>query len=141
MTTSRLALILAVTSAAAWTAKAVAIALAGGLGKSPAEGPLFFLGLVAFVAGAITVALALTARRTRGQRLVLVLAVLACVAAPMAVVGVAATALQPPRPGWVWGEVNLWAGAVTLLVVAVVTWRTRQQPVPMSDSRESVSVT
>lgn len=139
MITARLALVLAVTCTVAWTAKAVAIATAGGLGKSPAESPLFLLGFAFFVAGAITVALALTTRRRRGQRLVLMVAVLASVAAPMAVVGVAAAALQPPHPGWVWGEVNLWAGAVTLQVVALAS-HARRQPVPMSDSRESVSV-
>ena len=49
MSASRLAVLAAIASVVAWRLKAVAIAIAGGLDKSPLESPLFVLGLVAIV--------------------------------------------------------------------------------------------
>ena len=115
MSTSRIAWIGALGSVIGWGAKAVAIGIAGGLGKSPAEGPLFAVGLLSALVGAGALGAALAhARPTWQRRLaavggVVVLMLIAAVCAALA------AALQPDDAGWVWGEVNLWVGALVLL--------------------------
>ena len=46
--------IAAVAAALLWATKAVVIGIAGGLGESPLESPLFGLGLLAFVVGVVS---------------------------------------------------------------------------------------
>ena len=60
MNSSRIALVAAVAAAASWTLKAVAIGTAGGLDKSPLEGPLFFAGCSCFVVASVALGVAIT---------------------------------------------------------------------------------
>ncbi len=53
MNLTRSAYVAALATVALWTAKAIAIAVAGGLGKSPLESPLFLLGLLACVVATV----------------------------------------------------------------------------------------
>ena len=121
MNSSRIAFIAAVTAVVQLgTLKAVAIGTAGGLGRSPFEGPLFFAGLISFVVASVAVGVALTRGRPRVGPVVT-----GVVVAP--VVGIGFTmaidtlvgALQPASPlrHWVWTEVNLWAVALAVLAL------------------------
>ena len=65
MTSRRIALWASIAAATFWTAKSIAIGLAGGLDKSPLEAPLFFLGLISFVVAVVALGVALTAGPTR----------------------------------------------------------------------------
>ena len=121
MTSRRIALIAAATAALAWTVKSVAIGLAGGLGKSPIEAPMFFVGLMSFVVAAVSLGVALTVGRPTWFR----------VAAGFGgfLVGFAFTMLVDAAvetfyaPGverhWVWTEFNLWVAAAVGLALAV----------------------
>lgn len=122
MTTStRIALIAAVVAASGWTAKSIAIGLAGGNDLSPLEGPLFLVGLIALLVAAASLGVALT----RDQPLWLRAAAglvgpLLGFAAAMAIdslVGV----IRGPSEGrhWVWVELNLWVIGLATLVLAV----------------------
>lgn len=121
--TARLAVGLASLSAAGWAAKAVAIGTAGGLDLSPAEGPLFFLGLGANVAAVACLLLVLARHRPRGQRVLVALSALPLVFALGLVTRGVVWLFEPPDPHWVWAELNLWVVAVALLCVAVVVHR------------------
>jgi hypothetical protein len=127
MTSHRLALWAAAVAVVVWALKAIAIAVAGGLGKSPFEDVLFFGGLLALVVAVVSVGVA----AARGARLwVRVLAAVgACVASMIAslVANLAVAAVRGPEEGasWVWGELNLWALALLALVVAVTVHRAR----------------
>lgn len=125
MTITRLALVLSLATTLAWTAKALAIAAAGGLGRSPIEGPLFLLGLGLAVVAAVVTGLALSSGRRPLVRTLAVVAVVAVVSVLGTVAQLAAQALQPARPGWVWGEVNLWVVALALLVLSLLAVRRR----------------
>lgn len=128
MTSRRIALIAALAAATAWTAKSVAIGVAGGLDKSPLEGPLFLLGLLCFVVAAVALGVGLTAGRALWQR----------VGAGIGgfVVGFALTMLVDATVGafhgagverhWVWSEFNLWVAAVVCLGLAVALNRSRR---------------
>jgi hypothetical protein len=119
MNLNRLAVTASVVTTVLWTAKAIAIGIAGGLGRSPAEGPLFFLGFLAFIAATVLTGMALARRRTRaGYALAAVVAVVVAVVYG-ALEGALISALQPRHPGWVWGELNLWVLMSTVLAVAV----------------------
>lgn len=121
--TARLALGLATLSAAAWTAKAVAIGIAGGLGLSPAEGPLFFLGLATNVAAVACLLLVAARHRSRARRVLAALSAVPLVLLLGLLTRTAVWLVEPPTPGWVWAELNLWVVAVALLGVAVVVHR------------------
>lgn len=124
MNSSRIALLAALAAVVCWTLKAVAIGVAGGLDKSPFEGPLFLAGLVCFVGAAAALGVALTRGRPGWLR-----AVTGVVVAP--VVGIGFTlvidalvgAMQPASPlrHWVWSEVNLWVIAIAVLGLAMGT--------------------
>lgn len=118
MDLNRRALVASFTTVVLWTAKAVAIAVAGGLGRSPAEGPLFLLGLLACVVAAALTGMAVARRRTAGGHVLA--AVLGVVGFSVygAVEGAVLAAVQPTHPGWVWGELNLWVLMLTVLAVA-----------------------
>lgn len=118
MNLTRLALVTSGLTCVLWTAKAISIAIAGGLGKTPAEGPLFLLGLLACVLAAAVTGMALADRRTTaGQGLAAVGGIAAAVVYG-ALEGSLISAIQPDHPGWVWGEVNLWILMLTILGVA-----------------------
>jgi hypothetical protein len=127
MSASLLAWYAALTAAAAWAAKAVAIGLAGGLDRSALEGPLFLLGLLAALVGAGALGAALADGRGMPQRAAVVVVAVVAVTFLAAVTAAIFAALAPSDPGWVWSELNLWVIATLLVVAAAVV---RRQPVP-----------
>jgi hypothetical protein len=131
MNSRTVALWAAVAAATAWTAKSVSISVAGGLDRSPLEGPLFFLGLACFVVAVVALGIALTAGLATWVR---VAAGVGAFAVGFALTLAVDTAVQAFRaPGverhWVWSEVNLWVVAVVALTVAVALRRDRLRPV------------
>ena len=125
MTASRLAVLAAAASVAAWGLKAVAIGVAGGLDQSPLEGPLYLLGLVSIV-----VAFAALGVAVAGDRAVIVTIIGAVVGvlvgfALSMLASVAATAIIPDSAGWVQAEAGLWFSALLALGVTAY-WRTRR---------------
>ena len=127
MNSTRLALGATLATTFFWTAKAVAIGIAGGLNRSPLESPLFLLGLVCCIVAAAATGVAVAHRQTVLGRTLsaaggIVAGALVAVAANAVVAAVA-----PPSPGWVWGEVNLWAMALILLTVNLVLLPRRSQ--------------
>lgn len=126
MTSRRIALWAAVAAAAAWTAKSLAIGLAGGLGKSPLESPLFFAGLVSFVVAVVALGIALAPGV--GTRLRVLAGVGAFVAGLLLTISVDATVGAFHANGverhWVWTEFNLWVSALVALTTAVALHRT-----------------
>lgn len=121
--TVRAALVSAGLAVPLWAAKSVAIGLAGGLDRSPAEGPLYLAGLACFLVAAVSLGLALTRRRHVAVR------VAAAVLGPgvgfalAMVIDTALGGIRPAHPSWVWGEVNLWVTAALALVLAVLLAR------------------
>jgi hypothetical protein len=100
-----------------WSAKSIAIALAGGLGRSPAEDALFFGGLLSCIVAVSALALALTAGKSLLQRLGAVVVGIVAGSALSFAVG-AVVELVVPSDHWVWGELNLWVLAVVVFVLA-----------------------
>ncbi len=127
MKSRHIALVAAVAAASTWTAKAVAIGIAGGLGKSALEGPFFFAGLVFFVVAVVALGVAVTARANIWLRLAAgVCAFVVGIAATLVVdATVAALASSAPDRHWVWAELNLWVVALVALAVAVALNRQR----------------
>lgn len=123
MSSARIALIAAGLAAVFWAAKVVAITLAGGLGESPAEGPLFLLGLVSILVAGGSLGVALTSGRQRGVRVIGALVVIVGVMLLTGLASLVVSAVQPDEPHWVWGEINLWVGAVVVLAVCLATAR------------------
>ena len=117
MTARRLAVTAAAAAVLAWGAKAVAIGLAGGLDKSPAEGPLFFLGLLCFTVAGCAFGAALTTGRSVPVRVLGIVAVAVVVMVLSQVIGAVIAMFAPPedQAHWVWAEVELWFGALILL--------------------------
>jgi hypothetical protein len=140
MNSRRIALWAAVAAAAAWTAKSVAIGVAGGLDKSPFEAPLFFAGLVCFVVAVVALGVAATAGARTWMR------VGAGVGAFFA--GFAVTVAIDELVGafhgsgaerhWVWTEFNLWVVSLVALTVALMLNRTHE---PRSASRAMIGST
>ena len=128
MNSSRIALWAAVAATAAWTFKSIAIAAAGGLDKSPLEGPLFFTGLISFVVAAVALGIAAVPRAATWLR---ALAGVAGFAAGLgltlavdAIVG--SFHASGAERHWVWVEFNLWVAALTALTLTVLVHRSRQ---------------
>ena len=126
MNTSRIAVIAAAGAVVAWAIKAVAIGVAGGLGKSPFEGPFFLLGLACFVVAVSTLAVsAVSGWLARGA------AVLAAVVGTVlvtALTGVLIDALTS-SDHWAWYELNLWV--ISLGVLGFGAWHSsRLTPEP-----------
>lgn len=128
MNSRRIALWAAVSAATAWTAKSVAIGVAGGLDKSPLETPLFFAGLISFAVAAVAAGVAATpGARTWVRALagaggfaagfVLTLTVDAIVGAFHA---------SGVERHWVWVEFNLWVAALAALSITLLLNRARQ---------------
>ena len=127
MTTRRIALILTSAATAAWSAKAVAIGIAGGLDRSPLEGPLFLLGLACCIAAAATTGLVLLDASSTTGRVVAGVAGVVGTILFVGLCGTIAARLQPANPGWAWGEVNLWAGMLGLLAANLLLVPRRHQ--------------
>jgi hypothetical protein len=117
MNSTRLALGATIATTAFWTAKAVAIGIAGGLDQSPLEGPLFFLGLLCSIVAAAATGIVVGHRRSVGGRVLSAAGGIAAAAVVMVIVNSAVDLLGLSSSGWVWAEVNLWAFMLTLLVV------------------------
>lgn len=121
MTAKRLAVTAAAAAVLAWGAKAVAIGIAGGLDKSPAEGPLFFLGLLCFTVAGFALGAALTVGRSIPLRVLGVVAVGVVVFVLSQLIGAVVAMFAPPESEgqWVWAEVELWIAALVLLAATV----------------------
>lgn len=136
-TSTHVARISATLAVALWAAKAVAIGIAGGLGRSRFENPLFLVGLLAFLVATASLGVA----ATRGRPLWL--RVLAGIAGPVlgfllaAAIGALVTAVEPARPGWAYEEVNLWVVAPLALGLSWLLSRreARRQPGRLSRPR------
>lgn len=120
MTAGRVALLGATGAVVFWAAKATAIGVAGGLDKSPLEGPLFVVGLLSALVGAGALGVWLLAGRPAWVRALGALGVIVLLVLSAGIGGSAAAALQPDEPGWAWGEVNLWVSAALLAAAALL---------------------
>ena len=127
MTSTRIALYAAVAAAVSWTAKAVAIGVAGGLDKSPFEGPLFLTGLLFALVASASLGVALTRGRPAWLRALSGLgAALVLTVAGVVVAGGLVDALVAPEPQrhWAWAESSLWVLAA-LMVAATFSAQRR----------------
>ena len=119
MTAARVATYATVGAVLAWAVKAVVIGTAGGLGRSPAEGPLFFVGLVLYVTGVVAIAVAVSAERKPAARVLVLLAAVAALFVVWLAVDTVIAALAPEDDAhWAWSEAQLWV----LAVVTAVGW-------------------
>lgn len=119
MNITRLALGATIAATTLWTAKTVAIGVAGGLGRSPLESPLFLLGLACcLVAGAAT-GIAVARRRSTAGRVLSALGGIVATSLVAVIASAVVAAVAPSSPGWAWEEVNLWATVLALLAVNV----------------------
>lgn len=125
MNSSRIALLAAAAAAALWTAKALAIGLAGGLDQSPLESPLFIAGFLCFVVGVAALGAALARRATVPLRLLAGLGALVAGVVYAVLLSMVIDGLVEPTDGrhWAWAELGLWIGALTLLVATAATAR------------------
>jgi hypothetical protein len=128
MTSRRIALVAAVAAAVLWTAKAVAIGLAGGLDKSPFEGPLFMAGFLTFVVAVIALGVALAPAARMWIRVAAGVFAFAVGFALSQGIDMAVDAFVTSGPDahWAWTEVSLWISAVVALALAVAVNRPRQ---------------
>ncbi len=132
MNSSRIALYAAVAATVAWTAKAIAIGTAGGLDKSPLEGPLFFAGLLCFVVAVLALGVALTSGRPTWLRVVASLVGFAIAfQLSMLLDGFVDSTIGGTEATrhWAWAEVSLWVSALVVLGVAVAHDRRSADPV------------
>jgi hypothetical protein len=127
----------AVATVILWTAKAVAIGVAGGLGKSPLEGPLFLLGLLTCVVAGVLVGAAVFAHRSVGWRVLGALVSVVATSLLGTLAQVVVVAVQPRHPGWVYGEINLWVITLALLAAALgLGARARRSGRSLTSARE-----
>ncbi len=129
MNSRRFALWAATAAATFWTIKTVAIAVAGGLDKSPLEAPMFFAGLISFTVAAVAIGVALTpGARTWLRALAGVGGFAVGFALTLAVDGVVgAFHAEGAERHWVWVEFNLW---VVALVALAITLRLNRSQAP-----------
>ena len=117
MTAARVATYATIGAVAAWTVKALVIGLAGGLNKSPAEGPLFFLGMILFTVGVVSIGLAITTGRSLVVRVLGVVGTVAVFMVVWLAIDTVIASLAPANdPHWVWAEAQLWVIAVAVAV-------------------------
>ena len=129
MTASRLSVLAAITALVAWGLKAVAIWVAGGLGESPLESPLFVLGLVAILVAFMSLGVAVAGERPLAFKVMGgVVGVLIGFALSM-LASLVAEAFMPDSAGWVQGEAGLWFSAV-LAVGVTAAWHAKRVAVP-----------
>ena len=125
MSSARVASYATVGAVLAWGLKALAIGIAGGLDKSPIEGPLFFLGLVLFLVGVVAIALALTDGRSVGVRVLGVVVTVVVLFVVWMVVDTVVASLAPAQdPHWAWAEAQLWIVSVAT-ALGWYAWRSR----------------
>jgi hypothetical protein len=117
--TTRIAVGAALLGVVAWAAKSCAIAAAGGLGKSPLEGPLFLIGFVAVLIASAAYAVGLASHGAAWVRALAGVGGLVAGVAFILLLGAVVSVVQPAHPGWVWGEVNLWVSALATLAVCL----------------------
>lgn len=124
-TPTRIALFAAAAAACLWSAKSLFIGLAGGLDKSPFEGPFFLAGLAASVVASVALGVALTRRRPGWVRAVAGIGTLVGGFGLAMAVDASVGLVQAAGPGrhWVWAEVNLWVLATLTLTLALVARR------------------
>lgn len=115
MSPLRLALVGAVVGACAWIAKGIAIAAAGGLDKSPLEGPLWMLGMLAMVTAFGALGAGLVRSRHVWRRATAGLLGVLCGVLLSLLVQSGVSRLFPQNSGWVSNEAGLWV--VGLLAV------------------------
>jgi hypothetical protein len=127
MTFLRTATLCAVGAVVAWGLKAVAIAVAGGLGRSPFEGPFFFLGLGRLPVAFVAAGLALTEGRNGAARVLGVVAALVVGIAVSGLLPAAMGALVPDSAGWVEAEAGLWAIGTITAATFLVWWSARRR--------------
>lgn len=133
MNTSRIAVVAALATVAAWTAKAVAIASAGGLGRSPWEGPLFLLGFACLLVAVASIGLAAAVGQSFARRALSATASIVATVVVALLVNLVVARLEPSHPGWVWGELNLWV--LALLALAAAARVSTRQPALATDTR------
>lgn len=122
MTASRVAAGAAVGAVVAWGLKGVAIAVAGGLGESPLETPLFLLGLLAILVALVAFGLAVVPDRwTGGQRVAAVAGLVVAGIAASLLVQALLGALLPD--GWAQGEAGLWVSGALVTAIALAQLR------------------
>ena len=117
MTAARVATYATIGAVSVWAAKALSIGIAGGLDKSPAEGPLFFLGMILFLTGVVAIGLAITAGRSLGFRALGVVGAVAVTLVVWLAIDTVIASLAPENdPHWAWAELQLWVIAVVVAV-------------------------
>lgn len=134
MPAATIAVLCAVVAVAAWAAKAVAIAVAGGLDESPLEGPLFFVGLVAIVAAFGAFVVALAGERATGYRALAGVAGALLGLGAVVLVESLVGALVPSSAGWVQEEAGLWVAAALTAALLVVWYRGREASGPATSA-------
>ncbi|AXH97511.1 hypothetical protein DV701_16590 [Ornithinimicrobium avium] len=97
--------------------------MAGGLDRSPAETPLFVLGLVASLVAVTALLLTWTRGRSPGVRLLTALAGVPALFLLVSAIESVVRLVEPSSPGWVWSELSLWAVAAAVLGAALVVRR------------------
>jgi hypothetical protein len=107
----------AVLGLVAWSVKSLVIALAGGLDRSPLEGPLFLLGMVATVVGGMALGAAVAAARAVWVRVAAAVLGAVVVAGAGSVLQTVLNAALPDSLGWFRNELGLIASAAVLTVV------------------------
>ena len=107
----------------AWATKAVTIAAAGGLNKSPLEGPLFLLGLASMLVACAALGVSTVARRGHWIRALTGAVTIVTAIGASLVINWAVGRVEPEHPGWAWGEVNLWVLALVVLAVSLLHGR------------------
>ena len=126
MSPLRIAVIAAALSVVLWALKAVAIGIAGGLDESPLEGPLFLLGLLAFVTAFVAGGVALMASRSTVMKIAAGIAG-AVVAIVLVVVFTSVMVeLLPSSIGWPEEEAGLWLASLFALAL-MLGWQQSQQ--------------
>lgn len=134
MPAATIAVLCAVLAVAAWAAKAVAIAVAGGLDESPLEGPLFVVGLVAIVAAFGAFGVALAGRRAIGYRALAGVAGALLGLGAVILVESLVGALVPSSAGWVQEEAGLWVAAALTAALLIVWYRRRETSGPATSA-------
>lgn len=108
----------AIVTAVVWSAKAVAIGVAGGLDRSPLEGPLVLLGFGTSLVAVAALGVALTASRPVALRVAAAVGAMVAWFVLLLALDAAVSAVEPSDPGWAWEEISLWVAAALLLGAA-----------------------
>lgn len=124
MSARRIAVVAAVGAVAIWALKAVAIGIAGGLDRSPVEGPLFVLGLLSLVVAFVATGLAMTAGRGIAVRILGAVGGLLVGALMFMLLEDPVGSLVPESAGWVKEEAGLWAVSL-VSAAAILLWARR----------------